>query len=131
MIAGRGYLRCVKGDDVPGLGVVIIGRIAIETANDQFFSVGVESVAAASRAARKGSGNVRPRAVARRRIPAHAFALKKYFGGTFSSKVCDNEHATATLGDSKILSVKNSPRDVTRPAFSKCGEDCCKISSRV
>jgi len=46
--------------------------------------------------------------VARRRIPAHATALKKYRCGSLPvSKMADNEDSTATLGHSEELSVQN------------------------
>ena len=48
----------------------------------------------------------------RRAIPASAFALKKYLGGIEPvSSTCDNEHATASLGQAEILGVQNPPRD--------------------
>lgn len=60
----------------------------------------------------KGSGNVFPRASARRRIPAHAFELKKYCCGIESlTRTCDNEHTTASLGQSEILGVEGPPCD--------------------
>jgi hypothetical protein len=60
-------------------------------------------------AASKGRGNSRPRRDARRRIPLAAFGLKKYLRGTGRvSKTSDNEHATAALGDSEVLSVQHS-----------------------
>jgi hypothetical protein len=101
------------------------------TVYDVLFSVGIESVATADRACRKTSGNSRPRFSALRRIPEHAFGLKKYFCGTFSSKICDKEHTPPSLRHSEVLSVKNSPRDVTRPAFSKRIDDSDEISSIV
>ena len=54
----------------------------------------------------------RPRVSARRRIPAHAFALKKYLGGVEpgGSITCHNEDAAAPLGHSEMLRVQNSPR---------------------
>jgi hypothetical protein len=43
-------------------------------------------------------------------MPAHAFALKKNLGGMdVVSSTCDNEHTTASLGHSEILSVENPP----------------------
>jgi hypothetical protein len=64
-------------------------------------------------------------------MPCAAFGDKKYFAGTFTCKICDNEHAAAALRDSEVLSVKSSPCDVTRPAFEKRGEDISKVSSIV
>jgi len=49
---------------------------------------------------------------ARARIPAHARGLKKYRDRWSPvSKIADNEHTAASLGDSEKLSVKDSPRD--------------------
>jgi hypothetical protein len=62
-----------------------------------------------SNATRSIPGNVLPRFSARRSIPAHAFALKKYLLDTDVSSTCDNKHTSASLGHSKELSVENSP----------------------
>jgi hypothetical protein len=75
-------------------------------------------------------GNDLPRFSARLRIPAHAFWLKKYRGGTSSSKMSDNEHSTASLGDSEEASVQHSegppiPDVLQRP------EDGTQIPSSV
>lgn len=44
-------------------------------------------------------------------IPAQAFALKKYFGGTSRvSKASDKKDTAASLGHSEELRVENSPR---------------------
>jgi hypothetical protein len=48
---------------------------------------------------------------ARRRIPAQAFPLKKYFGGMgLASRICDNEHTLAALGQAEVLGIQDSPR---------------------
>jgi hypothetical protein len=74
--------------------------------------VSVEVEAHASSTLRKRSGNVFPRRSARRRIPAHAFGLKKYRSGSGSgSKMSDNETTLAALGHSEELSVQHSPRE--------------------
>jgi len=72
-------------------------------------SVAVKVCAArASNAAAKGAGNVRPRLAARRRMPAAAFGLKKYFDRCGPvSKMSDKEDARASLGDAEVLSVQN------------------------
>lgn len=74
----------------------------------------VEEVSAAAlerRAERSVSGKVLPLASARRMIPAHAFALKKYFEGIEPcSSTCDNEHTAASLGQAEILGIQNPPR---------------------
>src|SRR5438132_2874122 len=64
-------------------------------------------------------GDVRPRRAARLRMPAAAFGLKENRGGALSSKICDNEHATAALGDSEPLRIQDSPRDVQRPCVGQ------------
>ncbi|MFM9735859.1 hypothetical protein, partial [Streptomyces niveiscabiei] len=59
-------------------------------------------------AASSSSGNCLPRASARRSIPAHAVALKKYLGGIdIGSSTCDNKHTPASLGHSEILGIKD------------------------
>ena len=65
-------------------------------------------------------------------MPAHARAVKKYFGSTFSgvSKISDNKDATASLGHSEKLRVKNSIRDPI-PEDDHCPEDGTKIPSAV
>lgn len=87
--------------------------------------------ATASKARIKGSGNVRPLFSARRSIPAHAFALKKYRRGRSPvSKMSDNEDATASLGDSKVGSVKHSPR-ARIPDVVQRPEECPEVPSSV
>jgi hypothetical protein len=48
---------------------------------------------------------------ARRRIPLAAFWLKQYLNNSsrHGSRTSDNEHATASLWDSEVLSVKHAP----------------------
>lgn len=74
------------------------------------------------RAASKAGGKVRPRFVARRRIPAAAFGLKEYLLDTCGCRTADKEHTTATLGDSKILAVQHAVAD-HRPALPKSFQD--------
>jgi len=70
-----------------------------------------------------------PRFSARRRIPAQAFGLKKNRGGRFpTSKMCDNEDSTTTLGYSKVLSVKDAVRELV-PALCQRPEDGTKVPS--
>jgi hypothetical protein len=84
----------------------------------------------ASAAARK-SGKFFPPFAARRRIPAQAFALKKYRCGTAPvSKMSDNEDATASLGHAEETSVQHSP-GATVPEFRQRPEDGAKIPSAV
>jgi hypothetical protein len=82
-------------------------------------------------ARRKDGGNSFPRFPARRRIPAQAFALKKYRRGISPvSKMSDNEHATAPLGNSEELSVKNSVGEPI-PEFCQPPEEGSKIPPSV
>ena len=68
--------------------------------------------AACSNAVCSKGGNDLPRFAARRRIPAQAARLKKNRGGIAPpSRTCDNEHATAALGESEMLSVENPPSE--------------------
>jgi hypothetical protein len=64
-------------------------------------------------------------------MPTAARGLKQYRCGTLSSKIRDNEHSAASLGDSEVSSIKSSPANVTRPEFVKATEDCCEISATV
>jgi hypothetical protein len=60
-------------------------------------------------ACESAGGRSFPRFAARRRIPAHARALKKYRCGTSPvSKTSDNEHTLAALCQAGKLSVKYS-----------------------
>jgi hypothetical protein len=43
-------------------------------------------------------------------MPLAAFALKENLAGAVGFKTCDNEHSTASLGDSEVASVQSSPR---------------------
>ncbi|OCC05153.1 hypothetical protein BA190_09570 [Labrys sp. WJW] len=101
-------------------------------------------------------GNALPRLAARRRIPMHAFALKKYRCGTSPvTNISDNEHTASTLWDgarkpvhSDELSVKHAPCksvcalvafDNARRSPSSCGDGdalsgeesqkACKVAS--
>jgi hypothetical protein len=87
--------------------------------------------AACSNAARSKGGNSRPRFSARRRIPEQAFALKKYRGGRSPvSKMSDNEHTAASLGNSEVLSVKHSVGEPI-PEFDQAPEEGSKRPSSV
>lgn len=94
--------------------------------------------ATASRADSKAGGNARPRASARRRIPAQAFALKKYRGGTAPvSKTSDNEHTLPSLWDgtpvavhSHKLSVQNAVGEPI-PEEAQEPEEGTKVPSSV
>ena len=81
-------------------------------------------------AVRSEGGNSRPRFSARRRIPAHAFGLKKNLGGTSVSKMSDNEHSTASLGDSEVASVQHSVGPPI-PEIAQRPEDVSHVPSSV
>src|SRR5690606_28393226 len=52
------------------------------------------------------------RFAARRRIPTHAFALKKYLAGIeVRTSTCDNKHTLASLGQVEMLGIEDAPRD--------------------
>jgi len=77
------------------------------------------------------TGRFFPRFSARRRIPLQAVALKKNRCGTLPvSKTSDNEHTTAALGHSKVLSVKNSVGEPI-PEFPQPSKEGGKIVSSV
>ena len=89
------------------------------------------SEAACLRSASKCSGNFFPRFAARRRMPLQAVALKKYRCGTSPvSKMSDNEHATAPLWNSEVLSVKN-PVGEPIPELPQPSEEGSKHPSSV
>jgi hypothetical protein len=75
-------------------------------------------------------GNVLPRFSARRRIPAHAFGLKKNLGATDSSKMSDNEHPTASLGDPEVATVQH-PVGPPIPEVAQRPEDGSQVPSSV
>ena len=87
--------------------------------------------AALSSACLKGAGNALPLFSARRRMPRQAVALKKNRGGTSPvSKISDNEHATAALWNSEVLSVENAVGEPI-PEFCHPSEDGSKVPSSV
>jgi hypothetical protein len=76
-------------------------------------------------------GRSRPRFSARRRIPAAALGLKKYFDRCDPvSKTSGKEDAAAALGDSEVLSVQNSPRHAIPELIQVC-DDPSEVSSVV
>jgi hypothetical protein len=99
---------------------------------NQVAGLGLGVVAATrSNAMRSKGGNTLARFSARRKIPAQAFALKKYRRGSLpASKMSDNEDAAAALGHSEELSVQNSVRDPI-PEFDQRPEHGSKCPSRV
>jgi hypothetical protein len=137
VIAADRVLRWVKGNKILAF---ITGRAASPFAafgcnrrsHERVRVIGCSArpvCAAAVRASCNWAGNFLPRFAARRRIPEHAFALKKYRCGTTPvSSVCDNEHTATALGDSKPLSVKNSVCEPI-PEFAQRPEEGAKIPS--
>jgi hypothetical protein len=64
-------------------------------------------------------------------MPLQAVALKKYrCGRPPVSKISDNEHASASLGNSKVLSVKHSVGEPV-PEFDQPSEYGTKIPSSI
>jgi len=62
-------------------------------------------------------------------MPLHAVAERKYLCGTGPvSKVSDNEHTTASLGHSEVLSVQDSVGELI-PEFCQRPEEGTKIPS--
>jgi hypothetical protein len=111
-INGAGRVAAAEGDQVAGLGLVVVR-------------------ATRSNASSSKGGNDLLRFSARRRIPAQAFALKKYRSGSLPvSKMSDNEDSAATLGHSEELSVQNSICDPV-PEFSHRPEHGSKRPSGV
>jgi hypothetical protein len=87
--------------------------------------------ATCSKAVRSKGGNDLPRLSARRKMPAQAFALKKYRCGSLPrSKMSDNEDAAAALGHSEELSVQNPVRDPI-PELDQRPEHGAKCPSSV
>jgi len=90
---------------------------------------------AASKAASKCGGNNLPRFSARRRMPAHAFTERKYFGATLGSNISTSEHTedpSATLGQTEVLSIKSSPssRIPDSPKLSEDGKEVVTFVGR-
>jgi hypothetical protein len=101
-----------KRYEVAGLGLIVVS-------------------ATRSNAIRSKGGNALARFSARRKIPAQAFALKKYRRGSLPpSKMSDNEDATAALGHSEELSVQN-PVSEPVPEFNQRPEQGSKRPSVV
>jgi hypothetical protein len=64
-------------------------------------------------------------------MPLQAVALKKNRCGTAPvSKVSDNKHTAASLGHSKVLSVKDSVGDAI-PEFDHAPDNGTKVPSPV
>ena len=109
-----------EGDDVARCRFVrpdapaCAGSVAGEASGDE--APDPRAVATDVRAAIKAGGNARPRFSARRRIPAQAFALKKYRCGTSPvSKTSDNEHTLPSLWDGTSVAVHSDKLSVQNP----------------
>jgi hypothetical protein len=63
-------------------------------------------------------------------MPTAAFWLKENRGGTCDSRMCDNEHARASLGDSEKLSVQHSVGEPI-PEFRQTPEEGAERPSLV
>ena len=56
-----------------------------------------------------------PRFSARFKIPRQAFALKEYFSGAETSKICDNRESTTTLGRARFDQISVVVHDGLSP----------------
>lgn len=79
-------------------------------------------------AASNSAGSALPRARARLKIPLAARAESAYRGSAVASKMADNEHSTAPLGDSEESSVQYPPREAV-PEVGQRAENDGKVSS--
>ena len=62
-------------------------------------------------ATRSASGSALPLVLARRRMPAHAFAESQNFGGIDAAgSSSEDKDATAALGWSEVLQIQHAPR---------------------
>src|SRR5690606_15253807 len=101
----------LKNRDVrlPGVVVRTVGLTQERLRHQETHLGSLIPCAARSSAARRKGGSDAPRRSARRSTPLAAFGLKKYLDGTGCvSKTSDNEHTTASLGHSEVLSVKHT-----------------------
>lgn len=90
----------------------------------------VVTPATLSRATAKRGGNILPRRSARLRMPLAAFEeSEKRLGGS-GSKMSDNEHSTAPLGNSEVSRVQHSPRNAI-PELGQRREKDGEIPSTV
>jgi|SRR5882724_10956872 len=128
----------VSSSSVQSVGLPVLadatsigGGVGKPHADNVIFSVGVIAVARADKASANRMGNSLPRFLALRKIPAAAFGLKKYLCGTWLSKTSNNEHATATLGDSEKLAVKHAPANPIPALDHENAQDFRKVSSTV
>lgn len=81
----------------------------------------MESVITSSSASLSIAGNSFPRFSALRRMPAQAFALKKYLSGALPCKICHKEDSLTALGHSPVLRIQDSPGDGVTVAHDVSG----------
>ncbi len=133
MVAGQ-RRRAVHSDFCPPLSVCGADNVSAGCSVCSWESASIDSGikrAGCLKAASNIGGSSFPRFSARRNIPRQAVALKKYRCGSAPvSKTSDNEHATAPLWNSKVLSVKNSVGEPI-PEFCQHPEEGSKIFSSV
>jgi hypothetical protein len=71
-----------------------------------------------------------PRFSARRRIPAQALGLKKYFGATLSSSTSSKDEDTPPpLGHPEEPGVKYAPGEIAKPELGQRPEDGSEVPS--
>jgi hypothetical protein len=64
-------------------------------------------------------------------MPLQAVALKEYRGGRSPiSRISDNEHTAAPLGNSEVLSIKDSVGPPI-PEFGQASEEGAKVPSSI
>jgi hypothetical protein len=92
----------------------------------------VEVIATRASAVANGLGNVFPRRVARRKIPAAALGLKQYLGGTLASSTSAKEvDAPPPLGHAEVSAVQHSPGEIVNPEVGQRRENEGEIAAAV
>ena len=78
------------------------------------------------------SGSSLPRSEALRKIPEHALGLKKYLRGTAAKSIADKEDPAASLGDSPVLGIEDSPCEgaVLISQQVSCRSPCPRVRHR-
>ena len=123
---------------MPGLGAVVVGAPCLSIKGADEVVLGAEPASAASSvplesvrsADAKAGGNSRPRALARRKIPAAALGLKKNLSGTSSNSTSANdEDASPPLGHSEVTAVQHSPGEIVKPDVPQRADHDREISA--
>ena len=84
---------------------------SLESSDKLVFSVKLSIPADASKASCKALGNAFPLLLARRRMPAHAFAESQYFGGIDAAgSSSEDKDAHPALWWSEVLQIEHPPR---------------------